>query len=166
MMDLSLRKEQFSHAYVRATASVAGFGTSVPAVDDDSVDLELSGRSVNGRPLRPRLEIQLKCTAENFIRGDQVVYPLKRKNYDELRITNVLVPRLLVVIQVPRSEEEWLRHSEEELVLRRCGYWISLAGRTDTTNTSTVSISIPRTNVFDVAGLRNLMERAGLGEPL
>lgn len=43
----------------------------------------------------------------------EVVYPLKRKNYDELRLTGIHVPRLLVVIQIPESEEEWLRHTEE-----------------------------------------------------
>ena len=166
MMDLSLRKEQFSHAYVHAIASVAGFGVSVPRVDNDSIDLELSGRSVNGLPLRPRIEVQLKCTSNQILRGDQVVYPLKRKNYDELRITSILVPRLLVVVLVPESEEEWLRHSEEELAMRRCGYWVSLAGWTDTPNTSTVSISIPRANRFDVTGLRALMTRAGHREAL
>ena len=37
MMDISQRKEQFSIAYVRAIASVAGFSVSTPGVDDDSV---------------------------------------------------------------------------------------------------------------------------------
>jgi hypothetical protein len=166
MMDLSQRKEQYSHAYVRAVASVAGFSVSIPEVDDDSIDLQLSGRSIEGLPLRPRLDIQLKCTSDDVIRDHQVVYPLKRKNYDELRITEFLVPRLLVVVHVPESEEAWLRHSEDELAMRRCGYWLSLFGMAETTNTSTVSIYLPRTNVFDVAGLRGLMGRAARRELL
>jgi len=166
MMELNLRKEQFSHAYIRAIASVAGFGVSKPDVDDDSIDIEISGRSVDGIPLRPRIELQLKCTSDRIVRDDWVIYPLKRKNYDDLKATNVLVPRLLVVVQVPESEEEWLRHSEEELAMRRCGYWVSLAGMDDTANISTVSVSIPRANVFDVVGLRGLMGRAARREPL
>jgi hypothetical protein len=165
MMELSMRKEQFSHAYVRAIASVAGYDVTTPGVDDDSIDMKLSGRSVDGLPLRPRLELQLKCTSEDVIRGDQVVYPLKLKNYDELRITNILVPRLLVVVHVPEAEEEWLRHSEVELAMRRCGYWVSLFGMTETANKSKVSIYLPRGNVFDVAGLRGLMGRAARREP-
>jgi hypothetical protein len=115
MMDLSQRKEQFSRAYIRAVASVAGFAVATPDPDEDSIDMTLSGRSVNGLPLRPKLDLQLKCTSDDVIRGDQIIYPLKRKNYDELRITQFVAPRLLVVVHVPRSAEEWLRHSEEEL---------------------------------------------------
>jgi len=166
IMELSLRKEQFSLAYIRTIASVAGFGVSVRSVDDDSIDIELSGRSVNGLPLRPKIELQLKCTSNEVVRGDRVIYPLKRKNYDDLRPVDVLVPRLLVVVLVPKSEAEWLEHCEEQLVIRRCGYWVSLAGRDEITNTRTISISIPRTNVLDVVGLRGLMAKAGRREPL
>lgn len=166
MMDIAQRKEQFSHAFVRAVASVAGFAVAVPEVDEDSIDMTLSARSVDGLPLRPKLDLQLKCTSDDIIRGDQVVYPLKRKNYDELRITEFAVPRLLVVVHIPRSEDEWLRHSEEEMAMRRCGYWMSLYGMAETTNVSTVTIQSPRANVFDVAGLRGLMGRAARREML
>jgi len=84
MMDISQRKEQFSIAYVRAVASVAGFSVSIPDVDDDSVDMVLAGRIVEGVPSRPRIDLQLKCTSEDVLRVGEVVYPLKRKNYDEL----------------------------------------------------------------------------------
>ena len=60
MMDIGQRKEQFSQAYVRAVASVAGFSVTVPTVDDDSVNAVLAGRSVDGIPCRPRIELQLK----------------------------------------------------------------------------------------------------------
>lgn len=166
MMDLGQRKEQFSHAYVRAVASVAGYSASIPEVDDDSIDLVLAGRSVDGIPCRPRIELQLKCTSEDVVRADKIIYPLKRKNYDELKLTNLLVPRLLVVVHVPESEEEWLRHSEDELALRRCGYWVSLYGDPETTNQTKVTVYLPRTNVFDVVGLRGLMGRASRKEPL
>ncbi len=156
MMEIGQRKEQFSHASVRAVAAVAGFSAAIPEVDDDSADLSLSGRSAEGLPLRPRIDLQLKCTSEDLIRGDQVVYPLKRKNCYELMITDFLVPRLLVVVHVPESDEEWLRHSEEELAIRRCGYWVSLMGHAETTNRTTISIRLPRANLLDVAALRGL----------
>jgi hypothetical protein len=73
MMDVSQRKEQFSLAYVRAVASVAGFSASIPEVDDDSEDLILSGRIVAGVPSRPKIALQLKCTSEDVLRGDEVV---------------------------------------------------------------------------------------------
>ena len=167
MMELNQRKQYLSHAYVRAIAAVAGFAASVPEVDDDSVDLQLYSRSADGLPLRPRLDLQLKCTSKDVIHGDQVVYRLKRKNYDELRITQFMVPRLLVVVHIPESDEEWVSHSEKELVIRRCGYWVSLMGMPETTNKGDkVSVQLPRANVFDVAGLRGLMGRAGRRESL
>jgi hypothetical protein len=166
MMDINHRKEQFSIAYVRAVASVAGFAASKPDVDDDSEDLILAGRVVDGIPSRPKIALQLKCTSEDVLRQDEVVYPLRRKNYDELKLTGLMVPRLLVVVHIPESEDEWLQHSEDGLVLRRCGYWVSLLGMPETTNTSQVAVRLPRTNVFDVAGLRSLMVRAARKEPL
>ena len=50
--------------------------------------------------------------------------------------------------------------------LRRCGYWLSLAGWPGTANTSTVTVTIPRTQVLDTAQLRALMERADREEAL
>jgi hypothetical protein len=166
MMDINQRKEQFSIAYVRAVASVAGFSVSRLDVDDDSEDVILAGRTAAGVPSRPKIALQLKCTSEDVLRGDQVVYRLKRKNYDELRATGVVVPRLLVVMRIPESEEEWLRHSEDELALRRCGYWASLLGLPETSTKNWVTVRLPRANVFDVAGLRGLMGRAARKELL
>ncbi len=166
MMEISQRKEQFSIAYVRAVASVAGFSVSTPGVDDDSVDLTLAARVVEGVPSRPKIDVQLKCTSEDVLREREVVYPLKRKNYDELRLTGLVVPRLLVVVHIPEAEAEWLRQTEEELALRRCGYWTTLLGQPETTNTSKVTVRLPRANVFDVLGLRGLMGRAARKEPL
>jgi hypothetical protein len=166
MMDISQRKEQFSIAYVRAVASAAGFSISTPGVDDDSIDMTLSGRIVEGIPSRPKIDLQLKCTSEDVFREREVVYSLKRKNYDELRLTGIHTARLLVVVHIPESDEEWLRHTEDELALRRCGYWANLIGLPETTNTSRVAVRLPRVNVFDVAGLRGLMGRAARKEPL
>jgi hypothetical protein len=166
MMEIGQRKEQFSFAYVRAIAFVAGFSVSTPGVDDDSVDLTLAGRIVEGVPSGLKLDLQLKCTSEDVLREREVGYPLKRKNDDEPKLTGILVPRLLVVVHVPESDEEWLRHTEDELTKRRCGYWANLLGLPEAANTSRVTVRLPRVNLFDVAGLRSLMGRAARKEPL
>ena len=160
--------EQFSRSYVRAVACVAGYTIYEPEVDDDSVDMGIAGRSFDGLPRPPRIEIQLKCTAGNIIRGDKIAFVLRRKNYDELRLTheNIVVPRLLVVVHIPEAEEEWLRQTEDELSLRKCGYWVSLSGRPETSNRASVTVDLPRSNRFDVEHLRGLMGRASRKEPL
>jgi hypothetical protein len=91
-MDINKRKEEFGIAYVQAIASVAGYSISRPLVDNDSIDLQFLSNSSNAYTRAPRLEVQLKCTAQDMISGDYINFPLKIKNYDDLRDPNVLVP--------------------------------------------------------------------------
>jgi hypothetical protein len=42
----------------------------------------------------------------------------------------------------------WLDHTEDNLSLFKCGYWISLREKPQVTNKSDVTIRIPRTQVF------------------
>jgi hypothetical protein len=166
MMDLSQRKEQFSRVYVRAIVTVAGFTIYVPEVDDASIDLGIAGRVAHDIPCRPRIELQLKCSSAKALRRDHIVYPLKLKNYDDLRLNDPIVPRILVVVLVPDDESLWLRQTEEDLTLRRCAYWRSLRGMGESRALAKVSIRLPRQNLLSVEGLQALMERAGRKEPL
>ena len=164
MMDLSQQKQQFSFAYVRAVAAAAGFGVSEPSVDDDSIDLMIASRSAVGTVKRPRLELQVKCTESEALADESFSYPLKIKNYDDLRAPDVLVPRLFVVGRVPADVTEWVASSDEQLVLRRCGYWASLREMLATENAATVSVLLSRENRFTVDGLRGIMQRIEEGE--
>lgn len=163
-MDISHRKEQFSLAYVKAVAAVAGFATYSPSVDDDSVDLGIASRGSGGSLQRPRLELQLKCTADARVWADRIPFKLTKKNYDDLTIDRPLVPRILVVVLVPPQPDDWLSQTEKELALRHCGYWLSLRGMPAVPNRTTVTVHIPRRNVFSVDSLRKIMWRIGKGE--
>lgn len=166
MMDLSQRKEQFSRAYVHAVATVAGFAVYEPKVDDESGDLGIAGRVASDIPRPPRLELQLKCTSDRIIKNEDIVFSLKRKNYDDLRLDDLIVPRLLVVLSVPRRDDDWLTHTETETTIRHCACWASLRGMEDKGARTKVSISFPRTNLFCVQALRELMRRVSYREPL
>jgi hypothetical protein len=157
-MTLDDQKEQFSFAYVRAVAATAQIVVSEPSVDDDSVDLSFQQKGGNGQVRSPRLEAQVKCTEIADVHPDHIAYPLKLKNYEELRPTNLLVPRILIVVTVPDNLVEWLNHSEDELAVRRCGYWVSLRGNPTTTNTTNVTVHLPRASQFTVAGLQGMMQ--------
>lgn len=164
MMDLNMQKEPFSRAYVQAVAACCGFAWSEPSVDDDSVDMTLHQTGGEGSIRSPRLELQLKCKAATMPTNDPFSFSLKIKNYDDLRDPNVLVPRILVVVLVPDELEEWLSHSEGELAVRRCGYWVSLRGLPPSENQSSQTVPIPRAQQFTVDGLRGMMERIGQGD--
>jgi hypothetical protein len=113
-MTIDDQKEQFSFAYARAVAAVAKVAVSEPAVDDDSVDLEFKLKGGGGAFRSPQLGAQVKCTETANVHQDHIAYALKLKNYEELRPTNLLVPRILIVVTVPDDLNDWLNHSEQE----------------------------------------------------
>lgn len=159
-MDLRQQQEQFSRAYVHAVATVAGFTTYRPDVDDDSVDLGIAARGGTTTLRSPRIEAQLKCTSTSVRRDDEVRFPLRLKNYDDLR-AGCHVPRLLIVVLVPEDVADWLVQTEEAMVLRRCGYFRSLADAPAVDNTTSVTVHLPRANVLTPAALGVMMLRVG-----
>lgn len=103
-------KEQFNIAYVCAMAAQAGLNHNHPSVDDDSVDITLSGSAFPGKVRNPHIDLQLKCTSQNLISGQVIKFPLKKKNYDDLRGDNLIHPRLLVVLLVSPDKDKWIEH--------------------------------------------------------
>lgn len=65
-MQTADQQEEFSHAYVHAVATVAGFGvTRAPrVVDNNGIDLTIAAVGDRLQPRKPRLDVQLKCTYE------------------------------------------------------------------------------------------------------
>jgi uncharacterized protein DUF4365 len=170
MMHIDQRKEQYSFAYVRAVAAAAGYTVDERSVDDDSVDLQISSRSKLGTVKSPKVELQAKCLGDGTFDGDHFGYQLKLKNYDDLRDTEVQVPRILVVVRAPIDDGQWLDGDDEGVILRHCGYWCSIrglppyAGNAKKPEDAKVTVQLPRIQRFDVAGLRAMMERVGRKE--
>jgi hypothetical protein len=71
-----------------------------------------------------------------------------------------------VVLVLPEDEDLWLSQSHEELILRRCAYWLSLRGAEPTTARSSIRVPIPLAQVFSVPALQTMMNRLLRGEPL
>ncbi|MEG4804648.1 DUF4365 domain-containing protein [Microcoleus sp. ARI1-B5] len=162
-MDINQQKEQFSNTYLQAIATVAGYSLYKPSVDDDSVDWGIAAKGGTGRIRAPRLELQLKSTSKDVLENSSIRYPLKLKNYDDLRMDDFAIPRILVVVLIPETIEDWLTQSETEICMKECGYWISLRGMPETQNTTAVTVTIPRTNQFTVIALQSIMEGISQG---
>lgn len=160
-MNPNIQKEQFSDAYLHAIAAVSECTCCKPPVDDDSVDWTLS-KLIQGRP---RLDVQLKCTASDP-GGDILTFALKRKNYDDLRLTDLLVPRILIIVVVPEQTVGWLTCDEDELVLRHRAFWYSLRGMPETNNDTSVTIYIPRSQRINVGVLNQMMLTISTGGDL
>ncbi len=155
------QKEGLSLVYVKALATRAGYTTSTSTPDRDSVDLRIQAGGLN----RPALDLQLKATAGLGERREGFLsFRLGIKNYDDLRVATQ-TPRVLVVFELPRDASHWMTVTPEQLVLRRCAYWLSLQQEHDeVTGQETVTVRIPERNLFDVETLRMLMERSRRGE--
>ncbi len=147
-----------SKAYAHAVAAQAGYVTAVYELDRDGIDMRIQAGGV----MRPALELQLKATINLGDGGDHVRFPLRRRNYDLLRL-EAQTPRLLVVLELPKNQDQWMAITADELVIRHRAYWVSLLGYDETTNQSSVTIHIPKQNRFHVAGLRSLMEQSRTG---
>lgn len=95
-------------------------------MDIGGIDIIITGEEKEFTLYPPRLEVQVKSTSTAVIDNEFVRYPLKLKNYNELRKSKTLVPEILIIILLPDNPSEWVNQSETELCLRRCGYWLSL----------------------------------------
>lgn len=162
-MDINQKKEQFNKAYICAIAAQAGINHSQPTVDDDSIDLELFGKGFSGQVRNPRIEIQLKCTSRDVIRDSSLKFALSKKNYDDLRATNISSPRYLLVLIVPDDSAEWISHNQDEMLMKHSCYWVSIRDFPESENTSSVTIDIPLSQKVTHDSLRVLLDNASNG---
>ena len=156
------QQESFGDAFLLAVAGVAGCAVSQRRPDDDSIDWTLSCKLRR----RPKLDIQMKTTTNDDGTRDFIPYPLKKKNYEDLILTNVLAPRILVLVALPANVEEWLSLTAEQLVLRRCGYWVSLAGEPESDNKTAVTVQVPRINLLTPLAIQKMMHSINEGSAL
>lgn len=153
------QEEALSRVYAQAVAARAGYITASPDLDRDGIDLRIHA----GGAMRPALDLQLKATVNLGEPKDGCFhFALKRRNYNLLRI-ETQTPRLLVVLDLPKDERQWMTITENELILKHRAYWLNLKGYEETVNRSSVTVRIPRENLFDVEALQTLMGQSRKG---
>ena len=99
--------------------------------------------------------------------GDKLHQPSRLVRPLASRCATTSKQRLPGSIESSRKREEdpaaWLQCSPDQLVLRHCAYWLSLAGAPATDNEWSVTVQVPRANLFTVEGLGGLMHRINEG---
>lgn len=162
-------ESELSLAYLHAVAAKASFAVDIPHIDNDSIDAIVSGRGkiVNDSIKHsPKIEIQLKASINATVSSDgNFHYALPIKNYDELR-ADTAVPRLLVLLALPRDEAEWLLHQPDKLVLQKCAYFLNLKGLPEKTGVDRPTVYVPSVNMLTPESLRHLMIKASKMEDL
>ncbi len=163
MLPKNQRMEALSRAYVRAVAARTGVICATPE-PDFGIDLIL--RMVQRYDQHyyddgPQLDLQVKRTTQAEVRKTEIHYDLEVPAYNLLRRAGTEHHRILVLLIFPEDEALWIGQSEEELILRRCAYWVSLQGAAPTDNVATGRIVLPRTNVFSVKAVSQLLGQPG-----
>lgn len=162
-------KEEISLAYVLAVAATKGFSTEITRVDIDSVDATIKYNGYLDPEFSilysPEIKLQLKATSSPNLRGEFIHFPLPIKNYNDLKARSG-TPRLLVVLCLTEEKENWLKHSPDELVLKKCAYFLNLKGYPDTDNDTSVTVKIPLENLFSPELVYDLMLKTSKEEEL
>jgi hypothetical protein len=162
------RQEAVSRVYAHVIAARCGLGCSFRDFD---YGIDLSVHAIRRKGQRHvesgfNLDIQTKSTTAAVVTASQILYDMEVKTYNDLRDTEVGCPRILVLLVLPEDEATWTEQTEDHLLLRKCAYWMSLKGAGPTTNTKTIRVALPRTNVFSVDALIRLMNKVRKREEL
>ena len=104
----------------------------------------------------------MKATSTAVVKEDGLHFPLKRKNYDDLRVHRA-VPLILVIVELPATDSRWIDFHKKRVTLRRRAWWASLRGQ-DAITGSQKTIIVPRSQVLNVNVLIDLMVRTREGK--
>jgi hypothetical protein len=146
-------KERLSLAYVAAVAARAG--CQVATLDLDKASIDAIVCPVTGP--KSQVHLQLKATSERIVADAVVRVSLPIKNYDDLRDVSAIIPHYLVVLQLPRAPEEWLRINSTELAIRGVAFYGNLYGLPAVSNTTSRVVTMPEGQRFSVSILTSMI---------
>ena len=169
-MDISDIKEELSINYIATVAAIAGIDYDIIRHDKDSTDGLLKKQMIlsNGGKFNASLRVQLKCTSSTSQYSDDgtiISYVLKSKNYNDL-CAPATTPAILGLLIIPEEQEEWTKWSTEELIIKGCMYWLSLANEEETTNVGNITVKIHKNNVINSQTLLQILNKIAEEEDL
>lgn len=155
--------ETLQVGYLHAVAAAAGCSLSQP-FPDNGIDWHVSHAAAHTVDDEVTIKVQLKCTYQipPHPAGGAFSFTLDNAHLVKLARTPVSVHKILVVMLVPRSQDEWLSAGPGSLDLRHCCYWTNLAGHAVTGRYRT-TVRIPTSRIFDDRALCDIMARVGAG---
>lgn len=168
---LTLQMEDLSKSYLMALVAKNGYSISDWSHDTDGVDTSVSckGYPAEGCLLfSPRLDIQLKSSYSKIKikQNGDLTYALEAKNYKRLNQKNACIPSILVLLHMFEDQSLWLEHTTDYLKITKCAYWVSLKNADETNNSSSVTVTIPKENIFSHEALKAIMIKVANNEEL
>jgi hypothetical protein len=153
------RKEEISKSYLNAVCATKGISMTIETHDDDGIDVTLSKtiKKTDGSDYGVRMGVQLKSTSFEYKEtNDFLFYPLKKKNYDDLRRSSSIKSFLFILI-LPEKETDWINQSIDQLVIKKCMYWFDLNNLPNSDNNTSVSVHIPKSQYVSPDVLEDIL---------
>lgn len=164
-LPLSEKKQQFSLAYVQLVVAAAGFYVKDPKTDYDGVDITIVSSAEYDRFYSPQFELQVKCTSQtDIVRQEDAVWRMEAGPFRRLTNKKRFCPAYLGVLVVPADPAAWLVQDETHLITESRMYWARAADLGEIRDdAASITVHLPRSNLFDVAQLRDIMRTIGDG---
>jgi len=159
-------ESELSYAYLHAVCSKAGLSCNQGNRHDDGagVDVVITYRGeLKHTYLREiPLSVQLKATTtQPSEKNGNFSYFLQGVDrYNKLRANDSPVYKILVVLFLPENQDDWLKCSAEELIMKKAAYWVNLYDEPEVLTTSGTTISIPTSHILTPEALMNLVNLA------
>lgn len=168
---LTLQMEDMSMSYLMALLAKNGYSLLNWNHDTDGVDATVSCKGLPAEGcllVSPKLDIQLKSSYSKVKvkQNGDLTYELEAKNYKKLTQKNVCTPTILVLLHMFEDQSLWLEHTADYLKITKCAYWVSLKNADETNNSSSVTVTIPKDNVFSHEVLKTIMIKVANNEEL
>ena len=155
------KKEELQRACFRAVVAQSGASFYIPNYDCGA-DYVLTTPYVNQRgrtaPTAKMVFCQLKASQDCSIQNNAIAYELDAEAYNKFaELAGVLA--ILVLLHLPKNEEEWLTIDQTAMCIRNCCYWYEVP-KEITLNNSTITVKIPLAQVFDPPAVHRLLDQS------
>lgn len=144
------QKERFSRAWVVAAAATANFTYEIVADDERGVDMTVHSNEHT-------LDFQLKATSNPDVQGDCLVHDLDVRTYNLLRSQQRSGYGVLAVIVVADDTASWHVMDQDGTSLTRSAYYLPLFGMPSTSNTATIRLKVPMSNLLTAGAMQAMM---------
>src|SRR5262245_30405742 len=129
MITVQHAKELLCRSYLIAVASRAQQNVSFERELDYCVDgsfKQVEQRGKRRHETGIALDFQAKASIDWSIDGNDIVYDLEKKTYNDLVTRSAekrATPFFLILFCLPKDEAHWATFSQEELIIKKCAYF-------------------------------------------
>ncbi len=161
----SEKKQQFSLGFVHLVVAAAGCSVKEHKTDYDGVDITIASSAEYERFYCPQFELQVKCTSQaDIVKQEHVVWRMKAAPFRRLTNKKRYCPAYLGVLVVPADPTAWLAQDETRLITESRMYWERAANLGEISDeAASKTVHLPRSNLFDVVQLCDIMKIIGDG---